>query len=87
MSYNYVQSSVKQAFNKSLQMWNFPGGAQVYNLNLRHCASALQPHQSSPCPHQPSTEIGPLGELAESSGVTLGCGSHQVHPGYISRTE
>ena len=31
MSYNYVQSPVKQTFNKSLWMWNFQGGAQVCN--------------------------------------------------------
>ena len=31
MSYNYVQSPVKQAFDKSLQVWNFQGGTQVCN--------------------------------------------------------
>ena len=49
MSYNYVQSPVKQAFNKSLQVWNFQGGAQVCNSDP----------EALPCPCLPELHLPP----------------------------
>lgn len=47
MSYNYVQSPVKQAFYKSLQVWNFQGGAQVCNSDPE---TLPRPHLPEPRP-------------------------------------
>lgn len=86
MSYNYVQSSVKQAFSKSLQMWNFPGGGQVYNLNLRHWPLPSSLTRAPPAPTSRQQRWA-LWENWLNPQATLGCRSHQVHPGHISRTE
>lgn len=66
MSYNYVQSPVKQDFDKSLQVWNFQGGTQVCNSD----SEALpRPHLPEPQPPHPAPEgEGPPGDPADSSG-------------------
>ena len=64
MSYNYVQSPVKQAFDKSLQVWNFQGGTQECNSEPE---AVPHPHLPEPRPPVPDGE-GPLGDPADSSG-------------------
>ena len=64
MSYNYVQSPVKQAFDKSLQVSNFQGGTQVCNSDPE---ALPRPHLTEPRSPAPDGE-GPLGDPADSSG-------------------
>lgn len=57
MSYNYVQSPVKQAFDKSLQVWNFQGGTQECNSEPE---AVPHPHLPEPRPPAP-TPRGDIG--------------------------
>lgn len=79
MSHNYVKPSRKQAFNKLLQMRNFPTGAQVPEL------SPWAPGIGHPpAPRAPSAPPSLRGE----GRTPLGCDlpePGQLHSGYPSR--